>query len=441
VPKLVAVAEAPGSTARRAGPSAPALPPPAAVRYQSLDIWRGIACLMVVVVHSSFYWKFDAPPAGSPDQSVAAHVLGLVPMLALGVQIFFVISGYCIAATADSVRRKPGRTAEYFRRRVRRIFPPYWAALLLALALPALVAALGWPGLSGSTGGVNTGSIPTAAELTGWQWLGNLTLTEEWRHHLFGSDQLNLLGPAWSLCYEEQFYLVCGAILLIAPRRFFTGALLVTLGTLALMVVSSACGGLPIRGFFFDGRWLLFAAGVFIYYHHNYAAPREWWLVPAGLALAITAALIVRYGFLARSGTELKSWAFEYVAGALFAIVLLLLRRWDGLLARARILKPLAACGTMCYSLYLVHWPITKLTSAALFQAGVRGAWPTLLVTIPIAMTASLLVARAFYLLVERRFLNQPAGAPKKDARRVKTPNIPAPRPAVGAMAMAPAGG
>lgn len=440
MPTVLAVTEAATCTAGRVGTSAPALPAPAAVRYQSLDVWRGVACLMVVVVHSSFYWKFDAPTAGGPDQSVAARLLGLVPMLALGVQIFFVVSGYCIAATADSVRRKPGHTVEYFRRRVRRIFPPYWAALLLALALPALVAALGWPGLFGSTGAVNTGSIPAAAELTGWQWLGNLTLTEEWRHHLVGGDQLNLLGPAWSLCYEEQFYLVCGAILLIAPRRFFTGALLVTLGTLALMVVSAAWGGLPIRGFFFDGRWLLFAAGVFIYYHHNYAAPRRWWLVPAGFALALAAALVVRYGFLARSGTEVKSWAFEYVAGVFFAIVLLVLRRWDGLLARARFLKPLAACGTMCYSLYLVHWPITKLTSAALFRAGVRGAWPTLLVTIPVAMAASLLVAWAFYRLVERRFLNQPAGASGKDARRVETPNTPAPRPAVGARAMAPAG-
>jgi peptidoglycan/LPS O-acetylase OafA/YrhL len=411
------------------------------VRYQSLDIWRGVACLMVVVVHSSFYWKFDAPPVGSPDRSVAAHVLGLVPMLGMGVQIFFVISGYCIAATADSVRRKQGRTAEYFRRRVRRIFPPYWAALLLAIVLPALVAALGWPGLFGGTGAVNTGSIPAAAELTGWQWLGNLTLTEEWRHQLFGSDQRNLLGPAWSLCYEEQFYLVCGVILLIAPRRFFAGALLVTFGTLVLMVVSVACGGLPIRGFFFDGRWLLFAAGVFIYYHHNYATPRGRWLVPAGFALAITAALVVRYGFLAGGTTDQKSWAFEYVAAMLFAIVLLGVRRWDEVLARARILKPLAACGTMCYSLYLIHWPITKLTSAALFRADVRGAWPTLLLTIPLAMTASLVAAWGFHLLVERRFLNQPAGARQKHAHRAETPSVLTPRPALGAMAIAPVGG
>ena len=52
-----------------------------------------------------------------------------------GVPIFFVISGYCISATADSARRKglPART--YFWRRFRRIFPPYWIFLMAAVTV------------------------------------------------------------------------------------------------------------------------------------------------------------------------------------------------------------------------------------------------------------------------------------------------------------------
>lgn len=381
---------------------------PPAVRYQSLDVWRGIACLMVVILHASFYWKFDRPEPGASDGQIAVRLLELVSRMAVGVQIFFVISGYCIAATADSVRRKPGRTTEYFRRRVRRIFPPYWAALAFAILLPAVLTAAGWPGLFDATGAVNTGSVPSAGRLTASQWFGNLTLTEHFRYHLFGSPELKLLGPSWSLSYEEQFYFVCGVILLVAPRKFFGGAVAVSLCTGVVMVLNAAGFNLPVEGFFFDGRWLLFAAGIAVYYHRNYGAAVRPWLIPGTLGLAATLALVVRFGVLAASDADRRAWANEYVAGTFFAILLMALSRWDHRIATARLLRPLAACGTMCYSLYLVHYPITKVISAALFRAGVRGAWPTLLVTIPVATAASCLAAWAFFRVVERRYLNPP---------------------------------
>src|ERR1700757_449030 len=91
-------------------------------RYPSLDFWRGVACLMVVVYHSSFY----VAGKGQLHGGIRLAFTGIEYMW-LGVPLFFVISGYCISSTCDSIRRKRHSARTYFWRRYRRIFPPFWA--------------------------------------------------------------------------------------------------------------------------------------------------------------------------------------------------------------------------------------------------------------------------------------------------------------------------
>jgi peptidoglycan/LPS O-acetylase OafA/YrhL len=62
--------------------------------------------------------------------------------------------------------------------------------------------------------------------------------------------------------------------------------------------------------------------------------------------------------------------------------------------------------------LYLVHWPITRPLIRVLYEHGVRSIWGTILITAPIAITASLLAAWVFHAVVERRFLNRPDAVP-----------------------------
>jgi peptidoglycan/LPS O-acetylase OafA/YrhL len=392
-------------------------------RYESLDLWRGLACLMIVLVHGALY--ADAYPPGERPEADGAGLLAadLVSRLAYGVHLFFVISGYCIAATADSTRRKSGASLNYFKRRFRRIFPPYWAALALSLAGVVLLAALGLPAVL--TDG--EGTIPPPWDLTPSQWLGNLTLTEHWRHHLFGSEENKILGPSWTLCYEEQFYVVCGLILLAAPRRFFLGAAVVTALTACLTPLAFVDAGFSIRGFFFDGRWLLFATGVLVYYHVNYATASGRRCILGFLGLCLISALALRYGLLLNGTREQKEHAFEFVVGSGFALVLIGLHRWDRALTRAPLLAPVAFCGTMCYSLYLIHWPVSKAICHTLWLNGLRGPWPTLLIAMPLAAVASILASWVFYLLVERRFLNPPyrptdapEGPPARPARTAR---------------------
>src|SRR5262249_60508619 len=113
--------------------AAGSLPLPAQPRYLSLDIWRGVACLMAVVLHSSFYVRYASlTEATRLENPVGSCLLLAVSRMGIGLPLFFVISGYCIAATADSSRRKSSGAGLYFKRRFRRILPPYWAALPFA---------------------------------------------------------------------------------------------------------------------------------------------------------------------------------------------------------------------------------------------------------------------------------------------------------------------
>jgi peptidoglycan/LPS O-acetylase OafA/YrhL len=225
------------------------------------------------------------------------------------------------------------------------------------------------------------------------QWLGNITLTETWRHHLIGDQRFLFMGPTFTLCYEEQFYAVTGLLLLVTRRRFFVAA---GVATILSVLFAALCSrrGIAINGFFFDGKWLLFAIGILVYYRLNYATGRQIWLAEGLLLLAIV------YGF------RQLHYDNSFLVAFGFAFLLARVHRWDEAWANSRIVRPFAFCGTLCYSLYLIHWPIAKALSHGLYLLGVQSAVGTLLITLPLCLAVSITVAWLFHLAVERRFMN-----------------------------------
>ncbi len=374
--------------------------PPRAPRFETLDAWRGLACLVVIVFHASYY---AAPQHVAPDLGTPAGwlVAGLRWMWA-GVPMFFVISGYCIAATADSARRSGRGLGAFFVRRFRRIFPPYW--ILWSLTALAVTA---WP----APFPTRDLAIHAPASLNGAQLLGNLTLTELWRPHVGGGPARFVLEHAWTLCYEEQFYALCGFVLLVARARFFAGLVLVAAATLGLAPFAFKDVGLPVDGFFWDGSFLLFAAGVLVYFRRNYAAAALRQALLAVLALGALGAFVARRHALERfllGGFE-RLLLDQLLLGSAFALLLALTEPHDHRMARLPLARALAWCGRMCYSLYLVHYPIASVVSAALAERGVRGVGPVVVVAVPCVTLLSLGAGYAFHLAVERRFLNPPA--------------------------------
>ncbi len=380
-------------------------------RYESLDVWRGVACLLVIVYHSTLF-------AATPDLwnrvlttggSVWEWGLMVCTQGKIGVPIFFVISGYCIAASTEAVRKGSHGPGVFFLRRFRRIYPPYW---ILLLATVVSVAVLPDAFLPGQTPG-QPDLLPRPASLTPMHWVGATTLTEEWRPLLGGPPKCHFLNHAWTLCYEEQFYAVVGVILLVARKHFYPVVAAVTaLIYLNITDLNALLGfriGVDLNryqlvapGTFLAGLWLAFAAGVGVYF----------WVTQGHRGINRMIAILLIGGTF---------WAAQPLQGLLqydttlskcltvafpFALLLAVLHRYDNVISTARALAPIRFCGRMCYSLYLVHAPLCVLLTWSLYQYGLTSAAQTLLITLPLCLAASLAFGYAFHRLVERHFIN-----------------------------------
>jgi peptidoglycan/LPS O-acetylase OafA/YrhL len=361
-------------------------------RYQMLDVWRGLACLMVVVHHAAYAlpWR----EVSTPDSSAARWwVVYVTDRLSLGVPLFFVISGYCILASVDAIRRKAGSPWTFLARRFWRIYPPYWTALFFFVALVAVLDAFGQYGLHY---GEHAVTIDSPGVLDWPRWFGNITLTETWRPHVWGPQRDIYTGVAWSLCFEEQFYFLCFLVLLVSPRRVYPALLAITAGAVAVRVGAWQAGRLGALRGVFPLLWHQFAIGLAVYYRLNSAeTARQRRAVDLGLAALVLVGLIARER--------------ETVAAAAFGLALIALRPWDRTVDTLAWLKPLRACGRRCYSIYLIHLPIVVVGNLGLYQLGMTGFWTRALVMVPLVSAVSVAVSWWFFDLVETHFLNPPA--------------------------------
>jgi peptidoglycan/LPS O-acetylase OafA/YrhL len=298
----------------------------------------------------------------------------------------------------------------FFFRRFRRIFPPYWIYLGVVALVFAIAFVIGRPEVV--TGLKATLQNPWRMEF--WQYIGTFFLTATWQDRLVGKGGM-MSGQAWSLCYEEQFYFVSGLLLWSCPRRIFTGFAVITAAVLAIYLGSPALGW-DLHGFFFDGFWLLFAAGVLVYYRVNYTETRRARLIEVFLFLTFCA-------FLWAHPSSTWYNRYFYPAGLGFAVLLCWLHPWDEAISTSRLLSPVTFCGRMCYSLYLIHVPIVAIGGKLIYENGVQGFWPTMLVAVPVLTILSVASAHLFAVFVERRFLNQPLTVTKPDSASARSRN------------------
>jgi peptidoglycan/LPS O-acetylase OafA/YrhL len=235
------------------------------------------------------------------------------------------------------------------------------------------------------------------------QWAGNFLAAESWRHHLAGGEPTYLMGNTWTLCYEEQFYFVTGVMLAFAARRFFAAAAWLTVAVLAARHFCQFAG-ISQDGFFWDGHWVMFAAGILVYYALNYRKPRR-----RGWAYAVLVAGML-YGAADRllAVTPFQKHLGEYVfVACTYAVALMFLKPWDQAISTRRSLAPLRWCGQRSYSIYLTHYLIVVVASCWLALGGLRSEWLVATVVVPTCLLISLPAAMLFHIAVERPCMNQ----------------------------------
>lgn len=311
----------------------------------------------------------------------------------IGVQLFFVLSGFLITSVLIEARHANGSVMAFYGRRVLRIFPLYYLLLAAAVLLPYVTQVP--PLLRGEPGQMTLN----------WVYLSN------WR--LSGPT---VLGHTWSLAVEEQFYLVWPFVVrAFAGRRLLRACLTLAAVSLLLRIVLRAWGADPQlvyqNTFTRMDALALGAAGA--------AAVRDndllKWLEPRlGKILAIssvTLAVVAARG-LGRT-TALTQTAGYSLLAIVFALVVLravLDQARGGGLVRFLSWAPLRSLGKYSYGIYILQLPLQIWVSTVLLPNLLAFKGDLRYVVVQAVYFAVMVVvafglAFALYHLYEKRFL------------------------------------
>jgi peptidoglycan/LPS O-acetylase OafA/YrhL len=336
-------------------------------RILELDGVRGIAVLLVLIAH---------------------YASALVPMntyvlSTIGVNIFFVLSGFLIGSIILDESSNPGFLKSFYFRRAARILPIYCVVVGFSIAAMSIIGSLPWE--------------QHDRLLPAWVYLTFTT------NIAFASVPLpngNLLMPTWTVAVEEQFYLCAPLIIMMTPKRL--------LPSLLVMICIAAIGARAI-------------------FHGNQTAVE--FLLPCrmdSLAIGIAAAW-------AQRTFDLRGRAFGLLAGAAATLAMM----WTGIFLAPMIgviagptlfsiciawimlsaihgaafaiylrAKWLRFFGEISYGLYLIHQPVLTLLigfilGIPLFQHGVERLHVTV-----IAAVISICLATLSWRFFERPIIN-----------------------------------
>jgi peptidoglycan/LPS O-acetylase OafA/YrhL len=300
----------------------------------------------------------------------------------VGVDIFFVISGFLIGGIIDR-ELDDGRFSflNFYERRVRRIFPALFAVLFVSIAAAAVLL---FP--------ADFMRFADSALATAFFW-SNIHFLNTAGYWDVAASSKPLLHT-WSLAVEEQFYLVF-PLILFAMRRWPRPRKLIAVAVMLFASFAAsvwAVKAAPTAAFYLAPYrfWeFLFGAGLVMW---RPAAPS----VRAATAMGVAGLAMIGYAAM----TLARGAAFPGVAAILPCLGTALLihagASQQNLTARLLSLKPVVFVGLISYSLYLWHWPVWVFASTWLFRP-------------PSALESAGLVALTFTLSVlSWRYVEQP---------------------------------
>jgi peptidoglycan/LPS O-acetylase OafA/YrhL len=349
-------------------------------RLAGLDGVRGLAALFVVVNHV-FLRAFPGYPVNRAPFWAGWFIYGR-----FAVVVFIVLSGFSLALSPARRGWRLGGASRFAQRRLRRILPAYWAALVFSLVVAWLVAAPPGQGAPDARSVVVNGLLV---------------------QNLVAAPSPN--RSFWSMAVEAQLYVLFPPLLLMV-RRWGAVAMLA-----AVTVVVATIGIVGPHVSHVDVFVIqsppdlaaLFAAGVLGAGIVGVSGRRRSWPW-AGLSAAAAAPVLLAIWWQGSVWTLDHLFWVDLALGPAIACLLAglatghpapLLRLLDG--------RPLRSLGLSSYSLYLTHGPIVVVVYERIVAGRVSPGVPAFLVSLALVLPLTIGFARMFASVFERPFMHR----------------------------------
>jgi len=387
---------------------------PLSWRVPAIDGLRAFAMLMVFAFHT---WEFSS----KPELNIALgewhfNALALVKSFPAGVDLFMVLSGFCLfLPLCKEGALQKWRLGPYFVRRVRRIAPPYYAAILYAIVLPQILVFLFH--LIGIK--ADWQPIPSAFQIVTHLLFIHTLFIEAWN---------GINGSFWSLGLEAQFYLAFPIAVWGFSRfgtRFFWAMIAISIFYRVGVYWFFNITGKPLTAdrefvlsIFFLGRWMQFALGMAA----AWLVASQWksgrqFSAAQGTGFIVGA---IMFYLLAVSPLAALSGSFplpSLLLGMAFAFAIVGLCASKSPLRAPFENRYLTGLGFISYSVFLIHQPTVWYLSEFLRKFLKVDGLAMLAALWTIGFAVVIAISYGFFLLFERPFLNT-----KKLTTEDKTP-------------------
>ena len=368
--------------------------------------------------------------------AVLAYHAGIrqVPGGLLGVDVFFVLSGFLITRLLLAEHRRDGHISlgQFWLRRARRLLP---ALLILLVGISAFAA---WIATPGSLPRLRSDALSTLGYVANWRF----SVSHQGYFEQFAAP--SPLLHTWSLAVEEQFYLIWPLVAVLALRRWRgTGrpVALLTVSVVGALASAGTCLALALHGtdtsrmyYGTDTRAQALLVGAALacltvavrapgaHAHDRLRRLRSVRLLVTAAGLAGAAGVAWCWLRVSGESSVLYRGGFLGVALATAAVVGAVTSLPRSVLARALALPPLRYLGRISYGVYLYHWPLFLVLTHS--RVGLSG-WPL----VGVRLAATLAAAVLSFHLIE---------TPIRQGRlrmRLPRPRVLAPATAVTAVA------